>query len=190
MQQTTPSHPVFKKILDLSFFAFNQKGYKGVSMDVVARELKISKKTIYVHFHSKEEILETALEELFSKIHKGISKAVSHNDESKALIAIFEVYKSYHQDLAPRLRAEIRQQMPHLEDRCLAFERRVIQNKLVKWLKSLRKTKPILYPSPTREMAGTLIQMMAGLMASPPEKAHFILQSMMKGMHVSKKKKK
>lgn len=190
MQQAPLPNPVFKKILDLSFFAFSQKGYKGVSMDVVARELKISKKTIYVHFHSKEEILETALEELFSKINKEVSKAVTINDEAKALVAIFEVYKTFHQDLSPRLRREIHLNMPHLEDRCLAFERRVIHNKLVKWLKNLRKSKPILYPSPTREMASTMLQMMSGLLPSPEEKAHFVLHALIKGMQVAKKKKK
>jgi AcrR family transcriptional regulator len=35
---------------------FEHYGYKKTSVDEIARELKISKKTIYQHFNSKEEI--------------------------------------------------------------------------------------------------------------------------------------
>ena len=35
---------------------FEHFGYKKTSVDDIARELKISKKTIYQHFNTKEEI--------------------------------------------------------------------------------------------------------------------------------------
>ena len=48
------------RIMDVSFAAFNRKGFQAVSMDEVAKELRISKKTIYKYFGSKEELLEVA----------------------------------------------------------------------------------------------------------------------------------
>lgn len=159
-------------------------------MDVVAKELRISKKTIYVHFDSKEEILETGLEELFSQVHNKISKAVHLSDEIEAIHAIFQVYKFFHQSFTPRLRNEIRSTMPHLEDRLLAYERRVIHQKISKWLKGLRKSRLLIYPSPTREVAATLVGMMRGMLDAPEDKVQFLLQSMVKGMQSGKKKKK
>lgn len=165
-------------------------------MDIIARELRISKKTIYVHFDSKEEILETALEDLFSEVHKRISAAVNLPDRYEAVMATFEAYKFLFQSFTKKLRKEIRMTMPHIEDRILAYEKRVIHQKIAKWLKGLRKSDVISYPSPTREMADSMVRIMQGLMDAPMDKVQYLLQSMIRGMEVSspprrsKKKKK
>ncbi|MCL4538734.1 MAG: TetR/AcrR family transcriptional regulator [Bacteroidetes bacterium] len=44
-------------ILDLAYAKFAEHGFKKVSIDEVAAELGISKKTVYKFFPSKEEIL-------------------------------------------------------------------------------------------------------------------------------------
>ncbi len=190
MQKHDHNHPVRLKVLETSFYAFNQRGYKRVSMDLVARELRISKKTIYVHFDSKEEILETAIEELFSQVHANISQAILLTDGYEAIIAIFKAYKSFNQTFSHKLREEIKHSMPHLEDRILAYERRVIHQKISKWLKGIRKSKFVTYPSPSRELTATLIGMMHGVLDAPEDKVQFLLQSMVKGMHPGKKKRK
>ena len=195
MQAPIQDNPVRRKILDTSFYAFNQRGYKGVPMDIVARELRISKKTIYVHFHSKEEILETALEELFSEVHSKISAAVKVSDPSEAVMAIFHSYKYLCAAFTSRLRQEIKRTMPHLEDRIFAYERRVVHQKISKWLKGMRKSGTVIYPSPTRELTSTLVNMMCGMLDSPEDKVQFLLQGMVRGMlidsdHNHKRKKK
>ena len=70
MKYQAPEHPTARKILDLAYYAFNEQGYRRVSMDLVASRLRISKKTIYVHFDSKEEILEIALNQMFFEIEQ------------------------------------------------------------------------------------------------------------------------
>jgi AcrR family transcriptional regulator len=45
-------------IVDLAYKKFSQHGFKRVTMDEIAAELSISKKTVYRHFESKEAILE------------------------------------------------------------------------------------------------------------------------------------
>ncbi len=47
-----------QSIADLSYKKFSQHGFKKVTMDEIAAELAISKKTVYKHFESKEAILE------------------------------------------------------------------------------------------------------------------------------------
>lgn len=52
---------IFKKSLEL----FTTNGVKTVTMDDIAHELGISKKTIYLHFSSKKELFEETIEFVF-----------------------------------------------------------------------------------------------------------------------------
>lgn len=56
-----------EKILKGTIQVFNRKGLK-LTMDDVAEELKISKKTIYKEFSSKDEIFETMVDYVFDNI--------------------------------------------------------------------------------------------------------------------------
>ena len=56
-----------EKILIGTIQVFNKKGLK-LTMDDVADELKISKKTIYKEFTSKEEMFETMADYVFDNI--------------------------------------------------------------------------------------------------------------------------
>lgn len=47
-------------------------GYKSVTMDDIAAELGISKKTIYQHYSNKNELVEASTLYLFEKISKGV----------------------------------------------------------------------------------------------------------------------
>ena len=55
------------KILNGTIRVFNKKGLK-LTMDDVAEELKISKKTIYKEFSGKEEMFETMADYIFDNI--------------------------------------------------------------------------------------------------------------------------
>ena len=48
--------------------AFNEHGCK-LNLDDISQKLHISKKTIYRHFASKEEILEQIMTETFDDVH-------------------------------------------------------------------------------------------------------------------------
>src|SRR5690554_7263225 len=58
---------IFKKSLEL----FTNNGFKSVTMDDIANELGISKKTIYQHFSSKNELVKETVDFVFqSAINK------------------------------------------------------------------------------------------------------------------------
>jgi len=52
------------KILDISYKLFLKQGYKNTTMDDIAQELAMSKKTLYKHFEGKMELLAAAFEQL------------------------------------------------------------------------------------------------------------------------------
>jgi AcrR family transcriptional regulator len=50
-------------ILDLAYEKFSQHGFKRITMDEIAADLKMSKKTVYKYFESKEAILEEIVDQ-------------------------------------------------------------------------------------------------------------------------------
>jgi len=61
-----------KKIIHKSADLFLNYGFKSVTMDDIAQEMGISKKTIYVHFVNKTKLVEAVTFELFEIICNGI----------------------------------------------------------------------------------------------------------------------
>ncbi|TNJ44262.1 TetR/AcrR family transcriptional regulator [Tamlana fucoidanivorans] len=60
------------KIINKSAELFLTLGFKSVTMDDIANELGISKKTIYVHFKNKTKLVEAVTFEVFETICDGI----------------------------------------------------------------------------------------------------------------------
>lgn len=56
------------KILDVSYKLFLKQGYKNTTMDDIAQELAMSKKTLYKHFEGKMELLAAAFEQLKTRL--------------------------------------------------------------------------------------------------------------------------
>jgi AcrR family transcriptional regulator len=50
------------KILDAAYGQFRRRGYTRVSMDEIAAATAVTKRTLYYHFESKDQLLEAVLE--------------------------------------------------------------------------------------------------------------------------------
>ncbi|MBO3097072.1 TetR/AcrR family transcriptional regulator [Gelidibacter pelagius] len=61
-----------EKIINKATELFLTLGFKSVTMDDIANELGISKKTIYVHFENKTKLVESSTLEMFELISHGI----------------------------------------------------------------------------------------------------------------------
>ena len=57
---------------------FLSLGFKSVTMDDIATELGISKKTIYQHFDNKTKLVEAVTWSIFENISVGIEAIVKH----------------------------------------------------------------------------------------------------------------
>ncbi|MBT8301386.1 MAG: TetR/AcrR family transcriptional regulator [Maribacter sp.] len=66
-----------EKILHKATELFLNLGFKSVTMDDLAQELGISKKTIYAHFANKTKLVEECTKHLFSSISEGIDHICS-----------------------------------------------------------------------------------------------------------------
>lgn len=178
------------RILDMSFYAFNQRGYQAVSMDEVSRALKISKKTIYKHFTSKEEILESAMVSMFERIELRLKAWEAEHLSGKAFLQYFDICKDYQIGLSELLRGELQRDIPYLHERIETFERQTLLRSLVACLKAQRNARILDYPSPTREFAQNFHSMLFSLSGSSEQMATSLIQATAKGLAPKKKKKK
>jgi predicted transcriptional regulator len=62
-----------ENILQKAGEIFLKLGFKSVTMDDIANEMGISKKTIYKYFHNKEELVDESLSYLHELIHNSVS---------------------------------------------------------------------------------------------------------------------
>jgi len=54
--------PTRKRILDAAYVLFRRKGYTRVSMDEIATAAAVTKRTLYYHFRSKDDLLAAVLD--------------------------------------------------------------------------------------------------------------------------------
>ena len=62
------------RIVECSLKMFLEKGIKSITMDMIAAELAISKRTIYEYFENKEQLVLSCLELFGNKIKEEFDK--------------------------------------------------------------------------------------------------------------------
>ncbi|MFC0603675.1 TetR/AcrR family transcriptional regulator [Winogradskyella pulchriflava] len=80
------------ELLQCAIAKFTKFGSKQVTLDELAQELRISKKTIYSFFKNKEDLVVTSIETLLNEYKEDINRIVSVNDNDSVLSVIF-IYK-------------------------------------------------------------------------------------------------
>ncbi|MGE5400242.1 MAG: TetR/AcrR family transcriptional regulator [Ignavibacteriales bacterium] len=68
-----------ERILLLAHEKFFKEGFYKVSMDELARELRMSKKTIYKHFVSKESLMDAVVDGMLSSVSGKIDEVVAQD---------------------------------------------------------------------------------------------------------------
>lgn len=81
MNHTDKSKEEKDKILKFSRQKFHKEGFYKISMDEIAGELQISKKTIYKHFPSKEKLLEEICSDTTCEVKNIIDKIISSDED-------------------------------------------------------------------------------------------------------------
>ncbi len=103
------------KILDTAQKRMVKFGYRKVTMDEIAKDLVMSKNTIYLHFKSKVEIAEG----LFAKLKKSINdgQAVIEKENRNSLDVISKNILFFQKELSPwfeHFLGDIKSELPDL----------------------------------------------------------------------------
>lgn len=71
--------PNRQRIVDAARIHFFSHGFRSVTMDDLAEELGISKKTLYAHFPGKFDLLEAVLADKFASVEAALKKVTRAN---------------------------------------------------------------------------------------------------------------
>src|SRR5436309_15791821 len=105
-----------QRIVEAARAHFFCHGFRSVTMDELAEELGISKKTLYAHFPGKIELLEAVLADKFAGVEaklNGIIHAHPH-DFSAALHELLANTQRELDEIKPPFVRDIRQKAPHV----------------------------------------------------------------------------
>jgi AcrR family transcriptional regulator len=116
------------RILELAEQFFLTHGYSRVTMDDIATELRMSKKTLYRHFSSKEALGEAAIASSFARINQELDVLLRDErlDFAERLRNLVRTVASHYGRAAPVLR-DLQRDAPDLWQRLLEVRRASVQ---------------------------------------------------------------
>jgi AcrR family transcriptional regulator len=115
-KKTLPPDADSQRILEAARAHFFSHGFRSVTMDDLAEELAISKKTLYAHFPSKIALLESVLADKFASVEaklEEITRAYPH-DFSAALHELLENTQRELDEIKPPFVRDMRQKAPQV----------------------------------------------------------------------------
>ena len=115
-----------EKIINKSAELFLNLGFKSVTMDDIAQEMGISKKTIYVHFSNKTKLVEAVTFGLFDTICNGIDHICEHAPnpiEELYSIKMFVMQHLKNEKTSPQYQLKKYYPQIHNQLKCKQFEK-------------------------------------------------------------------
>jgi AcrR family transcriptional regulator len=108
MNQRMPAPQRRDSILQAAQALFAEKGFHGVSIDEIAREVDVSPAILYRHFESKQQLYETILEQMSGKRESYVDTVVNSSTSFEdVLIGMTQVYIKSVADNPDMLRIEL-----------------------------------------------------------------------------------
>jgi AcrR family transcriptional regulator len=138
---------------------FLAHGFRGVTMDDLAAELGMSKKTLYTHFPSKTALLEAVIADKLRSVETAM-KAVTEDrtaDFPARLAAMLACMSRHADEIQPAFIRDVRREAPELFALVQDGRRNVIQRHFGKLLKDGRKAGSIRGDIPVDVMIEMLI---------------------------------
>lgn len=110
---------IIKKATDM----FLKLGFKSVTMDDIACEMCISKKTIYKYFSNKEKLIEEGTEVVHQKIHAMMDEVMAQNHNAIAEnFQMREMFKQMFQSFDQSPAYQLKKHYPEIYQKMVANE--------------------------------------------------------------------
>jgi len=115
-----------KRILDAALDKLNRYGIRRVTMDDLARELRISKKTLYVHFPHKEALVRACVERLAAEVIPELQKALQARIPVREKLGwMSQTLSVMRRSVSTELLSDLQREYPQLWDE-IAKKRRAV----------------------------------------------------------------
>ncbi len=120
-----------QRILELAREKFFTHGFSKVTMDEIATELGISKKTLYKHFSRKEQLLDEIMDLTLAKIRSGAEEIVC--DQRLHFVEKLESFVAFISSNLARLKqpflSDLQKNAPQVWQRVRAFRKEMIHTR-------------------------------------------------------------
>ena len=122
---------VKKRILDKVRDLFFKRGFSRVTMDELASELGISKKTLYNHFSGKAEMLELVVQDLKLEVTNGVDRIMLQEelDFKEKLVSILSFTGKVLGDLEPEFLIDLKKSNPEVSKELEDYKREAAFNR-------------------------------------------------------------
>ncbi len=132
------------ELLECSIANFTKFGSKSFTMDELASELGMSKKTIYNYFKNKEDLVSESLEFLIKKIKNQIDLTLlQHSDPIVKVIEIYKIGFDYFKCFKPSFTFGLKKYYPKADEVFEAFRHEIVFGKVYDLLEEAQQKKLI-----------------------------------------------
>jgi AcrR family transcriptional regulator len=155
------------------FFA---SGFRSVTMDELARDLGMSKKTVYAHFSTKAEIVKAMLMQKFGEAEKELEKITSQQtvDFSIVLQQVLAFLQHHTEEIQPPFIRDMRREAPELFQVVEGRRRQIIQRHFGKLFRKGQRAGLVRKDIPSALVVEILLAAVTGIM-NPPKMAELNL---------------
>lgn len=163
-RQPAGGEPARRRIVAGARAYFFAHGFRGVTMDDLAAELGMSKKTLYAHFPSKMALLQEVICDKLSSVETDLERvtAESGNDFPAHLQALLACMRGHTDEIGAAYVRDVRREAPELFAQVQTRRRELIQRFFGKLLQDGRKAGRIRKDIP----ATMMIEMLLGAVDS------------------------
>jgi len=155
----SPSDAVQSRIVAGARRYFFSHGFRGVTMDDLAAELGMSKKTLYAHFDTKMALLQAVMCDKMNAVEADLERALSEgaDDFSSHLQALLSCMRTHTEEIGESYVRDVRREAPELFAVVQKRRRELIQRIFGKLLEDGRKSGMIRADIPTVMMIEMLL---------------------------------
>jgi len=165
-----------QRIIKAARSHFFAHGFRGVTMDDLAAELGMSKKTLYASFASKEALLRAVLVDKFTSVETDLERITSEGsaDVLAALRQLLACMKNHAEEIQPPFVRDIRREAPEMFQLVQNRRRDLIQRYFGKLFEQGRRAGIIRKDVPAQLMIEILLGATEAIM-NPPKLAELEL---------------
>jgi AcrR family transcriptional regulator len=152
-------NPAAQRIITAARRHFFTHGFRSVTMDDLAEELGMSKKTLYVSFPSKSNLLRAVLLDKFRSVEADLERITSEfpADALAALQQLLACMQRHTEEIQPPFVRDIRREAPEMFRLVEARRRELIQRHFGKFFSAGRRAGIIRKDIPTQVIIEILL---------------------------------
>jgi len=165
-QPNRDSGPTRQRIVDAARAHFFNHGFRSVTMDDLADELGISKKTLYAHFPGKFDLLDAVLADKFAAV-ESMLKRVTRTRPADFAATLSELLAGMQRELneiKPPFVRDMRQKAPRLFRSLEARRATLIERYFGKFFTQGQRTGMVRKDVPARLIIEILLAVVQGIM--------------------------